>query len=110
MKWIAAGSSNDVYRIDWKQNDMIAHIKRQIIALDAYWAMDRWDVERLSGDRLEQLRERFDASFWERVPVMPGALEACHALHGAGFGLVCVTALPDRFATAEAPKPAPCMR
>lgn len=68
---------------------------------DAYWAMDRWEVERLSGDRLDQLRERFDASFWERVPAMPGALEACHALHGAGFGLVCVTALPDRFATAR---------
>lgn len=68
---------------------------------DAYWAMDRWEVERLSGDRLERLLERFDASFWENVPAMAGALDACNALHAAGFDLVCVTALPDHFASAR---------
>lgn len=68
---------------------------------DAYWAIDRWEVERLSGERLDQLRASFDEMFWETVPAMEGAVQACHALRAAGFDLVCVTALPDRFALAR---------
>lgn len=67
----------------------------------AYWAIDRWEVERLSGERLDQLRASFDESFWESVPPVQGAVQACHALRAAGFDLVCVTALPARFASAR---------
>ena len=30
----------------------------------AYWAADRWDVERLSGEALHRFRAGFDAQFW----------------------------------------------
>ncbi len=68
---------------------------------DAYWAIDRWEVEHLSGARLDQLRASFDEAFWESVPAMEGAVQACHALQAAGFDLVCVTALPERHAAAR---------
>ena len=68
---------------------------------DAYWALDRWDIKWLDGDRLDQLRAAFDAEFWETVPAMPGALEACNALQAAGYTLVCVSALQKQFASAR---------
>ncbi len=68
---------------------------------NAYWALDRWDIEWLDGERLVQLQAAFDTGFWENLPAMPGALEACHALHGAGHTLVCVSALPNEFESAR---------
>lgn len=68
---------------------------------NAYWAIDRWDVQRLEGASLDRLRACFDANFWESVPAMPGALEACQGLGAAGYQLVCVTAVADRFAAAR---------
>lgn len=59
----------------------------------AYWATDRWGVSQLSGPDLDRFREAFDESFWTSVPMLPGALEACTALHAAGFNLICVTAI-----------------
>lgn len=67
----------------------------------AYWAADRWDVERLSGEALHQFRAGLDAQFWSALPAVPGALEACQQLEGAGFELVCLTALPPQFAQAR---------
>lgn len=67
----------------------------------AYWAKDRWEVELLTGERLEYFRGCMDTAFWESIPAMPGAVDACHALVEAGFELVCVTALADRFAEAR---------
>lgn len=67
----------------------------------AYWPLDRWNVERLADDRLRQFRANFDEEFWESVPAMPGALQACQALHAAGFELICVTALQEKFAPAR---------
>ena len=67
----------------------------------AYWPMDRWQVEKLDGERLEQLRSCFDEDFWASLPPLPGALDACRRLAQAGYELVCVTALPDRFAKAR---------
>lgn len=67
----------------------------------AYWALDRWDVERLNGDRLIRFRTKFDEGFWESVPAMPGAVDACLKLYDAGFSLVCVSALSERFAPAR---------
>jgi hypothetical protein len=67
----------------------------------AYWHFDRWDVERLSGDRLELLRTYYDEDHWASIPAIAGALLACQRLHDAGYELVCVSALEERFANAR---------
>jgi phosphoglycolate phosphatase-like HAD superfamily hydrolase len=59
----------------------------------AYWPMDRWQVERLDGEALRQFGRQFDEAFWLHLPPLPGAVEACHRLHDAGYDLVCVSAL-----------------
>lgn len=59
----------------------------------AYWPMDRWDVERLEGEARRHFWRYFDEEFWLNLPALPGAVEACHRLHDAGFDLVCVSAL-----------------
>ncbi|PIF89400.1 hypothetical protein CLU86_0268 [Acidovorax sp. 62] len=68
---------------------------------NAYWAMDRWSVEKLSGSRLEIFRGSFDAQFWSRLPAVASALEACFSLSDAGYSLVCVSALQPRFESAR---------
>lgn len=40
----------------------------------AYWPIDRWDVARLTGDRLDRLRGCFEEDFWCSIPSMPGAV------------------------------------
>ena len=67
----------------------------------AYWAMDRWDVQRLEGKALEQFRNAFDADFWSNIPLLPGADAACEILTQSGYELVCVTALADEFHAAR---------
>ena len=67
----------------------------------AYWPMDRWDVPRLDAVERERFRRFFDEPFWESVPAIDGALEACHRLAAAGFELVCVSALEARFEQAR---------
>jgi hypothetical protein len=68
---------------------------------DAYWPMDRWGVQHLSGDELVKFRAVFDVDFWSSIPAMAGALDACHRLHDHGFQLVCVTALEECFVPAR---------
>jgi len=67
----------------------------------AYWPMDRWEVERLDPERRVLFRAAFDEHFWTTMPPLPGALEACHRLHDAGFDLVCVSALELEFEAAR---------
>jgi len=67
----------------------------------AYWPIDRWQVERLEGDQRLQLRAQFDEQFWTSLPAIAGAVQACHRLHAAGFDLVCVTALEPEFEAAR---------
>jgi phosphoglycolate phosphatase-like HAD superfamily hydrolase len=67
----------------------------------AYWPMDRWGVDRLAGEPLERFRACFDAEFWSTIPAIAGAVEACHALHDAGFTLVCVSALEIHYEAAR---------
>lgn len=69
--------------------------------LKAYWAIDRWDVERLSGESLERFRACFDVDFWSTIPPLESAVEACHRLHEKGYALVCVTALREDLADAR---------
>lgn len=67
----------------------------------AYWPIDRWEVERLEGPRLDQLRCAFDDDFWASIPPIVGAVNACDELVAAGYELVCVTALPEEFRAAR---------
>ena len=68
---------------------------------NAYWPMDRWDVHRLAHDELAHFRSHFDDAFWRGVPAIPGAKEACQKLVDAGYDLVCITALEDKFQEAR---------
>lgn len=68
---------------------------------NAYWAMDRWGVNRLSGKELEQFRASFDENFWKSIPALPNAVRACEELHEAGFELVCVSAIDSHFQAAR---------
>jgi hypothetical protein len=67
----------------------------------AYWPMDRWQVEALDAEQRLVLRAQFDEPFWASLPAIPGALDACLRLHDAGYELVCVTALESRFKEAR---------
>jgi phosphoglycolate phosphatase-like HAD superfamily hydrolase len=67
----------------------------------AYWPMDRWQVERLDDTRRAHFRRHFDETFWTSVPAIDGAVEACHLLHDAGFDLVCVSALELEYEAAR---------
>lgn len=60
---------------------------------NAYWPIDRWGVERLTGEPLERFRACFDGRFWSTIPAMEGAVVAANELHDAGITLVCVSAL-----------------
>lgn len=68
----------------------------------SYWPMERWNARRLVSDELEQFRSAFDLEFWTTIPAISGALEACERLVAHGYSLVCVTALPEKFADARA--------
>ena len=63
----------------------------------AYWPIDRWDVERLSGERLTKLRQCFDEEFGSTIPAIGGAHCACHAMTDADSELVCVSAIGPAF-------------
>lgn len=67
----------------------------------AYWPMDRWDVERLDDAGRDRMRACLDERFWSTMPALPGAVEACHRLHDAGFDLVCVSALESEYEAAR---------
>ena len=67
----------------------------------AYHPQHRWGVPTLKGPELAPFRDLFDDEFWSSVPAVPGALEACEILVGAGCELVCVTALSDRWQDAR---------
>jgi phosphoglycolate phosphatase-like HAD superfamily hydrolase len=67
----------------------------------AYWPIDRWDVERLDEARRLHFRKYFDETFWTSVPAIAGAVEASNRLHDAGFDLVCVSALEAEYEAAR---------
>lgn len=45
----------------------------------------------------KQFRDYWDIDGWRSMPPIHGALEACHRLVNAGYELVCVTAMPEKF-------------
>jgi beta-phosphoglucomutase-like phosphatase (HAD superfamily) len=68
---------------------------------EAYWPLDRWQVERLEGEQLSHFSAHFDEQFWSTVPAIGGAVDACERLADAGYALVCVSALDERFEAAR---------
>ena len=68
---------------------------------NAYWAIDRWAVDRLEGEELEHFRANFDENFWNSIPSLPRAVKACEELCAAGFELVCVSAIDSHFQSAR---------
>ena len=76
-------------------------VRPQLRDPQAYWAIDRWGVERLAGERLDQLRACFDEQFWSTIPAIAGAVAACQRLSQAGFELVCVSAVQPQYADAR---------
>lgn len=67
----------------------------------AYWPTDRWKVRHLEGEELATFRKGFDAKFWESLPAVAGAVQACDDLAGAGYELVCVTAMESDYESAR---------
>ena len=67
----------------------------------AYWPIDRWDVDRVEGERKKQFRACFDEQFWGNVPAIDGAVQACQALVAGGYELVCISALAAQFGPAR---------
>lgn len=62
----------------------------------AYWPMDRCGVPRLSGDALARFREVIGDMFWENIPAIEGAVQACEQLVRSGYELMCVTSWGPR--------------
>lgn len=67
----------------------------------AYFAPDLWGVSQLAPSELTHLKSHMDTEFWETMPALPGALQACRDLVANGYRLVCVSALPTRYAHAR---------
>ena len=89
---------NRAFAKHWHKFTGIAPIE---IDPQAYWHMNRWTIQRLSGERLMHWRAFMDHDFWSSIPAIPGALEACKRLQESGHDLVCVTALHSEFAAAR---------
>lgn len=58
--------------------------------------MTKYGVQ-FTPEEKSQFYAVWDADAWRTMPVITGALEACHLLHQAGYELVCVTAMTARF-------------
>jgi len=87
------------YARAWQRAFGVAPAERDPLA---YWPMDRWDVGQVDADKRLLLRAQFQQpELWETLPAIDGAVDACHRLHDAGYELVCVTALEDRFQAAR---------
>lgn len=86
------------YRLAWERAfSILPELKDEL----AYWPLDRWNVERVTGAKLEQFRTCFDEHFWSTIPATLNSVEACLKLHDAGYELVCVSAVQTQFQQAR---------
>lgn len=74
-----------------------------LVRPDAYFATNAYGLPRLETGTPEgdKFFSHFGDEDWAALPALPGAVEACHLLHGAGYRLVCVTSMPSRFVEAR---------
>ena len=89
---------HEAYRQAWGR---AFGILPRVVDPDAYWPIDYCDVRRLSGAELNYFRRYFDEAFWSTIPAIPGAINACFRLKNAGFNLVCVSAIEQKFCDAR---------
>jgi phosphoglycolate phosphatase-like HAD superfamily hydrolase len=87
------------YARAWRQAFGVTLAERDPLA---YWPMDRWNAEPIDAEQRLLLRQQFQRpELWQTLPALPGAVDACHRLHDAGYELVCVTALEAQFQEAR---------
>ncbi|AZP14025.1 MAG: HAD family hydrolase [bacterium] len=86
------------YRLAWHRAFGVLPAIRDPLA---YWPIDRWEVQRLAGEKLDQFRTCFDQEFWSTIPAISGAVDACIRLRDAGFDLVCVSAVEEKHKSAR---------
>lgn len=67
----------------------------------AYWPWERWKVQRLNGAPLSKFRHQLNETFWQNIPALPGAQEACCELAKAHYTLVCVSAMNPQYHSAR---------
>ncbi len=66
-----------------------------------YHPHDLWDVPQLDVDGRQGLRYAMQDEFWSTMPAIDGAVDACRVLRGAGYELVCVSAVNPKFHAAR---------
>ncbi|CAF0950476.1 unnamed protein product [Adineta steineri] len=67
-----------------------------VVSPKSYLAETTYGVK-LNDEEEVQFKEKWNTHGWRTMPMEDGSLEACHLLHEAGYELVCVTAMSDRF-------------
>jgi phosphoglycolate phosphatase-like HAD superfamily hydrolase len=74
----------------------------RLIRPDAYHATTAYGLTLETGTtEHDQFYSHFGDEAWSTMPLLPGVLQACMALHDAGYELVCVTSMPTRFQAAR---------
>jgi 5' nucleotidase, deoxy (Pyrimidine), cytosolic type C protein (NT5C) len=64
----------------------------------AFYAMNVYGCRFSSVEQSFQFRDAyFSKEFWEDMPPMPGAVDACNRLVNHGYKLICVTKSPSMF-------------
>lgn len=81
---------NRQFGIVWER-----HFQEPLVCAEprAYHARNYWGIT--PPDEGHAFWDFFDQGGWHDMPAMPGALEACHRLAGAGHTLVCVSSMPS---------------
>lgn len=73
-----------------------------VVRTDAYHAHNVYNLALTKGTSEHvHFYANFVAEDWATMPALEGAVAACHALHAAGFQLICVTSMPPEFAEAR---------
>lgn len=73
-----------------------------LVRPDAYHATTAYGLTLEPGTaEHDHFFSHFGVEDWSTMPLMPGVLEGCLALHDAGYELVCVTSMPTRFEAAR---------
>ena len=73
-----------------------------LLRADAYHATNAYGLTLVKGSpEYDRFFASFDENAWATMPVFEGVIEGCHALHDAGYELICVSSMPPEFADAR---------
>ena len=96
----ADGVMLDYHAAYIKAYENFSGAKPKLVNPNAYWVIDQYDIERLNENDLKRFKANFNKEFWENVPALPGAVEACNML-AEYYRIVCVTAIDPEFSQAR---------